>query len=244
VTDPVHERELERVRRAYEARDADGAPSMSWSDPAYVQYIQGLDRAVLRALGRAGATLEGARVLEVGAGSGAILHRLTDMGAEQGVGVELMEGRVAAARERYPALDMHQGDAAALPFGDGEFDIVTQFTCLSSVLDAGVRARIAAEMWRVTRPGGLALSYDLRPAPALVRLARAALRPYPGGTPLLPLGEAELRRVFPAPPVVLQTVTLNPALWPAARRSSALATALTLLRPLRSHLLAVFRKPD
>ena len=216
---------------------------MSWGDPAYVQYIQSLDRAVLRALRRAGAGLDGTRVLEVGAGSGAILHRLTDMGAAEGVGVELMEGRVDTARARYPRLDVRQGDAAALPFGDGEFDLVTQFTCLSSVLDAGVRERIATEMWRVLRPGGVALSYDMRPAPRLVRLARVARRPGAEGTPLLPLSEEELRRCFPVPPVVMDAVTLNPALWPLARRSQALGAALTVLPPLRSHLLAVFRKP-
>jgi SAM-dependent methyltransferase len=245
VIDPNHARELERVRSAYEARDTVGGPALSPSDPVYARYIEGLDHSVLGALAGAGATLAGARVLEVGAGSGAVLHRLTDMGAAEGVGVELMEGRVAAARERYPALDVRQGDAAALPFGDGEFDLVTQFTCLTSVLDSGVRERIVAEMWRVLRPGGAVLSYDMRPAPALVRAARrvAARRSDPSGTPLRPLGEEELRQLFPAPPAVLETVTLNPALWPFARRSAALGAALERVPPLRSHLIAVFRKP-
>ena len=56
-------------------------------------------------------------------------------------------------------------NAAELPFPDGEFDLVTHFTCLSSVLDPGLRAAIAAEMWRVVRPGGVVLSFDMRPAP-------------------------------------------------------------------------------
>ena len=95
------------------------------------------------------------RVLDVGAGAGYYLHRLREFGLEDGVGVELMDERVAEARRRYPALDVRQGDASDLPFADGEFDLVTQFTVLSSILDPTLRRAVAAEMSASrARPGG------------------------------------------------------------------------------------------
>ena len=47
------------------------------------------------------------------------------------------------------------------PFADGAFDLVTQFTCLSSILEPDVRSTVADEMRRVTRASG-ACSYDMR----------------------------------------------------------------------------------
>jgi SAM-dependent methyltransferase len=249
--DPAHERELERIRSAYARRDAGARPETSaWEDPAYVLHMQGLERGVLRGMRRAGTTLSGADVLEVGCGSGVILHRLVELGAASGTGVELMENRVQAAHARYPTLDVRQGDAGALPFEDGRFDVVTQFTCLSSVLDPGLRARIAAEMWRVLRPGGVALSYDMRPSPTPVRAARALLARTgrlgedADATPIVQIGAEELRRLFGVAPASCEPISLNPALFGVPRRSPVLGVALGMLPALRSHLLAVFRKPS
>ena len=77
-----------------------------------------------------------AGVLEVGCGSGYFLHRLYEYGAAHAAGIDLMDDRVAQGRERYPTLELVAGDASELPWDDGSFDVVTQFTCLSSVLDA------------------------------------------------------------------------------------------------------------
>src|SRR5262249_47371851 len=132
----VTETELERIRAEYEARDAATAASpYRWDNPGYVAYMQLVERALLDAFRDAGVKLEGARVLDVGAGSGYFLQRLIDYGAAEGHGIDLMEERVAAGRRRYPALHLRVGNGTELPYGDGEFDLVTQFTCLSSILD-------------------------------------------------------------------------------------------------------------
>jgi SAM-dependent methyltransferase len=233
--------EVGRIEAEYRRRDAVAAGT-GYGDPAYHAYMQELEWALLDALRAADVELAGARVLDVGTGSGHLLHRLVEFGAGSGVGFDLMPDRIAAARELYPTLDLVQGNAAELPFGDGEFDLVTQFTCLSSILDPEVRARVAREMWRVTRPGGAVLSYDLRPAPAPIRLLGSAvrrLRPGPVWTPVQPLGPAEVRALFPAPPAVERSVSLNVALPAPLRRRRPLALALAALPPLRSHLLAL-----
>src|SRR4029077_2848796 len=90
-----------------------------------------------------------------------------------------------------------------LPWGDESFTLVTQFTCLSSVLDAELRADIAAEMWRVLAPGGVVLSFDMHAAPWPIRALRGLVKLYlrgrlpSGGTPVDPLRTAELESWFP-----------------------------------------------
>jgi ubiquinone/menaquinone biosynthesis C-methylase UbiE len=139
------------------------------------------------------------------------------------------------------------GDASRLPWDDDSFDLVTQFTCLSSVLDAELRRAIAAEMWRVLRPGGAVVSYDMSRAPFAVQmlLRAAAVRHRgapPAGTPTTPIARAELERLFPAAPVSVGRVTLSTDIAALATRSGLLVHALGAAPFLRTHLLAVARK--
>src|SRR6266550_3411093 len=61
-----------------------------------------------------------------------------------------------------PRVRLECGSATELPFEAGTYDLVLQATLFSSVLDAGVKGRIATEMLRVLRPNGAILWYDLR----------------------------------------------------------------------------------
>jgi ubiquinone/menaquinone biosynthesis C-methylase UbiE len=107
-------------------------------------------------------TLRGLRVLDVGCGSGGHLRRLVDYGAEPAncYGIDPCSKSIAAARELNPNISFVEGSAAQLPFHDNDFDLIFQFTVLTSVLDAGIRNSIAAEVRRVLRPGGYFIWYD------------------------------------------------------------------------------------
>jgi len=228
----VTEAELDRARAAYRARAGQEHP-YHWQNPGYVFFMQSVERALLRALDAAGVALVGARVLDVGCGTGYYLHRLRDYGAGECHGIDLLEERVAAGRERYPALELQVGNAAELPFGDGEFDLVTQFTCLSSILDDDVRLAAAQEMRRVGA-GGAVLSFDLRDH-GLPRRTR-------GGLATAALDARELRRLF-GEPALLRRTALRFELAQLAGRHSALAAALNAFPPLRGHLLGLWRTP-
>jgi len=52
------------------------------------------------------------------------------------------------------------GDASRLPFKDGSFDIVMQFTVFTSILDREVKKAVATEMLRVLKADGIILWYD------------------------------------------------------------------------------------
>jgi SAM-dependent methyltransferase len=241
----AHESELERIREAYRARDAGGGESSGydWHSPGYRFYMQQLEWDVLAALGRCDAPLAGGRVLEVGCGSGYFLHRLVEYGATEAAGIDLMPERIAQAEARYPGLELVAGDAAAMPWEDESFDVVTQFTCLSSVLDLGVRRRIAAEMWRVLRPGGVILSYDMRTTPVLIRtLGRLRGSASAPGTATRPVDPDELRMLFPRGDLRSRVVSLNFELGNLATRGRTIAFLAERLPMLRTHLMVTVRR--
>jgi SAM-dependent methyltransferase len=111
------------------------------------RYSYGLADALAR---EAGIGPEDA-VLDVGAGPGVGTRRLAEL-AGRVAAVEPSGPFAGALRERLPEVDVRQGAAEELPFGDGEFDAAFAQLVLNFMSDpeAGV-----AEMRRVTRPGGV-----------------------------------------------------------------------------------------
>jgi SAM-dependent methyltransferase len=225
----MSEDELDRIRAAYGERDLAAETPYRWSNPGYVTYMQLLERALLRALEDAATPLAGARVLDVGCGSGYFLHRLSEYGAGECHGIDLLASRIEAAREEYPGQEWHVGSASELPFEDGSFDLVTQFTCLSSILDDVTRAAAAHEMLRVAGRDGRVLSLDMR----------RGSRPGSTGTPTIGLDEDALRLLF-GEPRLLRRVALRFDLSQIAGRHALLAQTLALARPLRSHVLGLW----
>jgi SAM-dependent methyltransferase len=92
----------------------------------------------------------GARVLDVGCGTGAGTAAAAARGA-RATGVDLAEGMLDVARRRHPALRFVAGDAEALPFADGDFDAVVAGFVLNHLPDPD---RAIAELARVLAPGG------------------------------------------------------------------------------------------
>lgn len=221
----------ERVRQYYAERDRAGADVRNEaSDPAYRFVIEGVERAVARAL--RGMQLETARVLDAGCGDGHWLERLARMGASPGslVGADLLESRTAAAIERVLGSGIATADLTRLPFRDGVFDIVTQFVVLSSIIEPAARAAAAREMLRVLSPGGILLSYDFIFNP--------------GNRNTRGLRRGDYAALFPGCGLRFERLTLAP---PIARRavprSARVARWLERLPFLRSHYLVVIRKP-
>ena len=94
------------------------------------------------------------RVLDVAAGSGNVAIRAAEAGADV-TASDLTPENLAAGRREASALGLDlrwvEADAEALPFGDGEFDVVT--SCLGAIFAPDHQA-VADELVRVCRPGG------------------------------------------------------------------------------------------
>jgi SAM-dependent methyltransferase len=91
-----------------------------------------------------------ARVLDLGCGEGRFSRDLKALGYDV-AGVDRSPTLVAAAREADPTLEVHEADAASLPFGDASFDVVIAFMSLQDMDDLEGAVREAA---RVLADGG------------------------------------------------------------------------------------------
>ena len=168
-SDSKADSEIERIKNVYThkySRQAATDVAYIWNplNPVAVYFRQAREKAIIELLRRANLSLEELRILDVGCGGGSLLAFLCSIHADPAkmAGVDLMPERVQRARQMCPsAVHLMAADAQHLPFSTASFDLVCQFTMLSSILDDEVKRQVASEMRRVLAPGGYILWYDL-----------------------------------------------------------------------------------
>jgi len=223
-----------RIHEAY-ARRGVTARSYSWFDSGHLFMVQEIERRMLGALERHGlAPLEAKKILEIGCGNGHWLREFIKWGAnpENLTGVDVLADRLAQARRLSPAtVSFIDGNAAELEFADETFDIVLQATVLTSILDAAFKRKVAAEMVRVLRPGGIVLWYDFHVD-------------NPRNPDVRGIKRAEIAKLFPGCRIALERITLLPPLLRRlARYSWLVCHALSAMPWARTHYLGAIRKP-
>jgi ubiquinone/menaquinone biosynthesis C-methylase UbiE len=112
----------------------------------------------------------GKDVLEVGCGTGLILHRAGRF-ARRAFGIDLSGGMLAKAQQR--GLAVAQASATALPIATASVDVAYSFKVLAHIPDIQGALR---EMARVVRPGGWVLA-EFYNARSLRRLIKAIKPP-------------------------------------------------------------------
>jgi demethylmenaquinone methyltransferase/2-methoxy-6-polyprenyl-1,4-benzoquinol methylase len=110
----------------------------------------GQDRRWRRAVTDALRVRAGESVLDLAAGTGTSSLPFLAAGART-VCCDFSPGMLAVGKAKRPELTFIAGDAMALPFADASFDAVAISFGLRNVADP---AAAAAEMLRVTKPGG------------------------------------------------------------------------------------------
>jgi SAM-dependent methyltransferase len=127
------------------------------------------------------------RVLDVGCGRGLSLigaaARLDKGGQATGIDLWSAKDLSGNAPERTLAnarlegvadrVSVDTGDARALPYADGSFDVVTSMTAIHNIRSAAGRAEALAEMARVLKPGGRLLLFDIFHPFAYARVLRS-----------------------------------------------------------------------
>ena len=226
--------EAARVREVYDRRAVKGLDARyDYWQPANLFIYQSRERALLAFLRDTGMLpLDNRLFFDAGCGDGGVLRDLIRYGAapESLYGLDLLEERVARARELTPGAHIEAGDLQSIPHADQAFDLILGFTLLSSVKDDSVRQRIASEMTRIAKPGGLIVLYDFWINP-LNRDAR-------------PLKHEEVRDLFRGHEIQFRGVTLAP---PITRLLAKIpggwlaCTVLEMIPFLRTHFLAAIR---
>jgi ubiquinone/menaquinone biosynthesis C-methylase UbiE len=155
MIDEVHT-DTARISEEFERRGREIPRDFySWSRPANLLQDQSVVRTCIRLLHRAGMfPLENMRVADIGCGSGSWLLEFIQWGAspDLAAGIDLMPDRLERARRKLPQVDLRLGNAAALPWDSGTFDLLSQFVVFTSILEDGLKKAAAQEMLRVLKP--------------------------------------------------------------------------------------------
>jgi 2-polyprenyl-3-methyl-5-hydroxy-6-metoxy-1,4-benzoquinol methylase len=142
----------------------------------------------------------GQRVLDVACGTGNLAIPAAKAGA-QVIGIDIAPNLVEQARQRAVAeklsIQFEEGDAEALPYENGSFDVVVS---MFGAMFAPRPDVVASELLRVTRPGGMIAMANWTPGSFIGQMFKTigALVPPPAimPSPLLWSAEAKLRERF------------------------------------------------
>jgi ubiquinone/menaquinone biosynthesis C-methylase UbiE len=110
----------------------------------------------------------GARIADLGCGSGAFTTLLHERGFSP-TGLDISPKLIARARQKFPAIEFIEGDVENLPFDDASFDGALISGLVHHFPDA---RRLASETFRILKPGGRFVAFDpnrLNPAMWLYR---------------------------------------------------------------------------
>jgi ubiquinone/menaquinone biosynthesis C-methylase UbiE len=221
--------EQKRIREVYELRkeidtplDLFGLYTLQERQVYISKFFRGLGLSSLKDL----------RILDVGCGTGAMLRRFLDFGAEPQncFGIDLAPNHVESARRLHPNFVFFEGSGAQLPFPDQSFDILHQATVFTSVLDPAIKRAMASEIVRMLRPGGHFIWYDFAYSNPRNRNVRG-------------IGRTEIRELFVGCRMRFRRVTLAPPVARAAIRFSPFLCRMLWTVPLlRTHYLCFGQK--
>jgi ubiquinone/menaquinone biosynthesis C-methylase UbiE len=227
--------DIARLRNEYEDRKRRFAKRDVYSpfNRANLFIVQQRQREVLAALKKNAITdLSNLLILEMGCGGGGVLTEYLGFGAspENLYGADLLFDRLLHAHHTLPSSGVANTDGQSLPYSSKTFDLVLQYTAISSILDPEIRRNICADMLRVLKPKGLILWYDFWLNPTNHQTCGIRL--------------VEIRRLFPNCTYEFHKITLAP---PLARQivpiSWMLALFLESLKILNSHYLVAIHPP-
>lgn len=165
----------------------DSAPLFAVAASAYDRLMGRYLPTLGVAFADAAGVQNGQRALDVGCGPGGLTTELVRrLGADDVSAIDPSPTFVAACRDRHPGVDVRQGVAEELPWSPGTFDVTLGSLIAGFLQDP---ARAAAELRRVTKPGGRVglCFWEIERMPLITTYWQAVFRVDPTAR-----GEAEL----------------------------------------------------
>jgi len=147
----------------YEARKGADRNSLL-NNPEVLFQSLARDAAMVRALRWIKPDPQSTRVLDVGCGDGDSVWILLRLGFQPAnlFGVDIQEDKILRAKATNPLVKFEFADATSLAFDDNTFDMAMESMMFLQLTEDDIARRIAAEMIRVTKPGGTLLVSDWR----------------------------------------------------------------------------------
>ena len=118
--------------------------------------------------GRGLVAIEAARRVPYGRVHGVDIWQAGDLSGNGPDGIRA-NAAVAGVGDR---LAVETGDARDLPYPDASFDVVSSMTAIHNIGDTEGRHKAISEAWRVLRPGGQVLIFDIRHAKSYLQHLR------------------------------------------------------------------------
>jgi SAM-dependent methyltransferase len=126
--------------------------------------------------------------LDVGAGTGLLAERLSDLGLGV-VALDPFPQMLGQLRQRRPDIETVVAHGDDIPFPDDVFDLTYSVAVMHHIAEPALVRRTLAEMIRVTRPGGRILVWDHNPLNPYWSLLMRRVPQDTGAERLVPLPE-------------------------------------------------------
>ena len=157
--------EIQRIKEAYKRREKHNRRRKKSADKYPYFFSRQRKIEIIKAISQSGiGPLINKKILDVGCGGGGILGYFLEFGVppENLFGIDLLSERIEEASRFYPKMSFWCGSAERLPNRNRSFDIITQSTVFTSILDSTMKKKIAGEMLRVLKPDGIIIWHDYR----------------------------------------------------------------------------------
>jgi SAM-dependent methyltransferase len=134
------------------------------------------------------AAAQGQSALDVGAGTGLLAERLSDLGLDV-IALDPFPRMLGQLRRRRPDIETVVAHGDDIPFPDDVFDLAYSVAVMHHIAEPAQIRRTIAEMIRVTRPGGRILVWDHNPLNPYWSLLMRRVPQDTGAERLVPLPE-------------------------------------------------------